>query len=145
METLYILDPTSFSGRIVNTMKAAPDDYQQSKVDYTEETFEQYNARKGGNLIAIPFEQFYEQFQKPYLTSLCGDFKETTEEAYWDALECLPPMRFTQQGSNTFFFISEAYTDSLHSCYVKLGNSYYSALRCRFTPADQLFNLSPAQ
>lgn len=73
------------------------------------------------------------------------NWKEISEEKYFDALECLPPMnwRTIVPGVN-IFCISEAFTSHLHSHYLKLTNSegakYYTAIRSRFITNEEILN-----
>jgi len=76
-----------------------------------------------------------------HLKSIQKPFAETTEDRYWNALEAVPPKRFTRDGANEFFFLGECETFNLYSCYVKKGDKYYSALRSIETPTEHLFNL----
>ena len=137
METLYIIDPANFNGQIVNSMR-------NGFVDYMEEptTFEQYKKQKGNNaLVALTWEEFEAKYYSPYLKSLCGKFKRTTKAQFWDALECLPPKRWTRGVNMEFFFLGECYTANLYACFVRKGNQYFTALRPITTPAQEIFNL----
>lgn len=140
MESLYIIDPTNFNGRIINTMR--PSGY----VDYmnTPTTFDQYKEQKGNeSLIALTWEEFDAKYYTPYLDSLCGKFKRTTKALYWDALECLPPKRWTfkEDRSEEFFFIGECTTANLYSCYVRKGKKYFTALRPITAKIEDIFAL----
>lgn len=143
MNTLYIIDPLQFKGQIVNTMTSKEGVPQY--VDYMKEptTLEQYREKKNNpNLIALTWEEFEAKHYRPYLDSLCGEFKEETEEEYWDALECLPPKRWTtREDGDEFFFVGECTTADLYSCHVKKGDKYFTALRPIGSKAEDLFNL----
>lgn len=142
MNRLYIIDPTNFSGQIVNSMTSKEGTPQF--VDYMKKptTFEEYKVQKDNpNLVAIEWEEFKDKYYIPYLNSLCGEFKESTEEAFWYALECLPPKRWTSENGNEFFFLGECYTADLYNCHVRIGDKYYSALRPINTPKEDIFNL----
>jgi hypothetical protein len=106
METLYIIDPTNFNGQIINSMTSK--EGVPKYVDYMKEptTFEQYKEQQQNeNLIALDWETFKDEYYIPYLDSLCEPFKETTEECFWDGLECLPPKRWTRFENGEFFFL----------------------------------------
>lgn len=133
-EILYIVDTSQpYNGRIVNTMNApkSGQTLENTGVHYVNIPFSQYNDQKGGHLIALGFDDYYQNYEKPYLESLQKPFQEITEEKYYDLLECLPPKRWTQDDSTgiNFFFLSEAYTSHLHSCVVRYEGKYYVALR----------------
>lgn len=138
---LYIIDPTKFRGQIVNTMSSYDEPLH---VDYMSEptTFEEYKVKENNpNLVALSWEEFEEKYYTPHLKSLQDPFKETTEERYWDALECLPPKRWTKFTGGEFFFLGECFTADLYSCYVQIGDKYYTALRSIRTPKEDLINL----
>jgi len=68
-------------------------------------------------------------------------FKEIKEDRFFYCFECLPPVRYTNfDRKNSFFFISEAYTGSLHSLFVNINGKYYEALRDLKTPTVDLIN-----
>jgi len=134
---LYVFDPTNFKGHILNSMVNGFLRYRE-----TPTTLEEYKKEeKNENLIAIDWETFERDYYRPYLNSLCGPFEEITKEAWWDALECLPPARWTRTGGGEFFFISECFTADLYSCYVRRGDKYYSALRPIGTKDADLYNM----
>jgi hypothetical protein len=137
METLYIIDPTNFKGQIVNSMRNGFVDYMPEPT-----TFEQYKKQKGNeNLIALDWDQFEANYYGPFLKSLCGEFKRTTKKDFWNALECLPPKRWTRKENMEFFFLGECKTANLYTCFVRKGNQYFSALRPITTPENEIFNL----
>jgi len=143
MEKLYIIDPTNFNGQIVNSISST--ESTQQYVDYMSEptTFEEYKLKKNNpNLIALNWDTFYEDYYKPHLDGLCEPFKETTEERFWDGLECLPPKRWTRFTNGEFFFVGECYTDNLYTCFVRKGDKYYTSLRPINTLAEDLINLT---
>lgn len=151
METLYIVhaDKVKFNGTVVNTMpfvhkdiKHGADLLQSTYVHYTDgETFAEYNKKHGGDLVALTWDEFYEQYYKPHLNGLQGEFTETTEERFNYGLECLPPKRWTREHGQEFFFVGECYTADLYTCFVRKGDKYYTALRSIHTKAEDLFAL----
>lgn len=142
MEYLFIINETEvFNGQCLNTMPLVPQDkVNETKVHYSDLTFVEYNKSKGNTLKALTWEE-YSKLNIPYLISLQKPFKETTEEHFNDALNCLPPLRWTRAGYSQFFFISECYTANLYSCFVKKDNKYFCALRAINTPVDDILNL----
>jgi len=67
-------------------------------------------------------------------------FQEITEKQYWEALECLPPVRWTRFTNSEFFFISEPDYMSIHAFYVKKKDKYYTKNIDIYTPKDVLLN-----
>jgi hypothetical protein len=138
METLCIIDPVNFKGYILNTMDAV------KGVHFMEEptTLEQYKERENNpNLIAIDLETYEREYFKPYLNSLMQPWKETTEERFYDMLNCLPPAKWIRGKEKELFFVGECYTENLYECYIRKGKRYFVALRPISTDPNQLFNL----
>jgi len=59
---------------------------------------------------------------------LINNWVEITEEAYWDALEVLPPCRWEPSRCG-IFYVSEAYTSNIHSFYIEHKKKFYTANR----------------
>jgi hypothetical protein len=145
VNVLYIIDPTNFRGTILNTMSSYDEPLY---VDYMSEptTFEEYKIQENNpNLVALTWEEFDEKYYAPHLKSRQGPFEKTTKERFWDALECLPPARWTQFPGGEFFFLGECTTANLYDCYVRIGEKYYTALRSIRTPKEDLINLKDVQ
>jgi hypothetical protein len=139
---LFIINPENYKGSIENTMPDVPPKMvPHTYVHYSDETFQQYNERHGGGLIALGWEEYYEKYYKPHLNNLCTPFVETTEERFWDGLECLPPKRWTNFDGGEYFFVGECFTDTLYTCYVRKGDKYYTALRDIYTSHENLIEL----
>jgi hypothetical protein len=99
-------------------------------------TIAEYSAIKNEQYEVLTWEEMEVKYMTPYLKSLQGPFVECTKEVYWDALECLPPLRWTRSAGNPeFFFLGECFTYNLYSCFVSWKGKYYSALRDINTPA----------
>jgi hypothetical protein len=143
-QTLYVIDPTNFTGQIINTMTSNTG--MPKYLDYMERptTLEEYKKQKGNNnIIALTWEDFRDKYYIPHLNTLQEDFKPTTKERFWDALECLPPKKWTQDKANKqeYFYLGECYTATLYKCFVRKGNKYFSALRDINTSSEDIFNL----
>ena len=131
----YILNTAEpFKGHVLNTIS-------NTLVDYTGETFEEYNAKHGGNLVVLTWEELESKYLKPWLKEMQGAWKETTEERFWYGLECVPPKLWRQFENGETFFVGECYTHNLYTCYVRKGEKYYTALRVINTPLENLINL----
>jgi len=143
MERLYIIDPDNFRGYAENTMKCVPQkDVGQTVVDNSKMTFDEYNQKHGGKLVALSFEEFSDKFFTPYLKGRCKPFTEVTAELYYEMMEVLPPLKMTLRGKDAFFFVGECTTFDLYQCFVRKDGRYYSALRSINTKADKIFDLS---
>lgn len=142
---LYIIDPTNFYGAITSHI-----DPKDNRVCYSGElyrgkgcenmTFNEYKEfKKNPNLIAMEYSEFFEKYYKPYLKTLQGPWKEITADDWMRALECLPPLRWTNTGNHfEFFFLCEADTADLHSCFISSNGKYYSAVRSRYANTEAL-------
>ena len=142
MEIKYIIDPTNFKGSVEVTMSS--NEGEPRLVDYMEKetTLEEYKAIKGKeNLIAMGWEELESKFISPYLKSIQYPFLPCLEKNFIDALECLPPKKWTRKEGAEFFFIGEPTTFNLHQCYVRKGNEFFTALRDLFTNPESIFNL----
>ena len=132
----YVIEKDNFQGFIVTALN------KEGKSHYTGETIEELQQEYESELIAVNDEEL-DLIIKEYENSLQKDWKEISEEDYFDAFECLPPMNWRTiiSGVNVFC-ISEGYYGSLHSHYLKLSNKegvkYYSALRSRYTTNEQI-------
>lgn len=145
MKTLYIFNPAKYRGTIENTMSVpddCEDDFQDLPVDYSGETFAEYNQNHGGALVALPWDVFEKEFYNPHLKSLQEPFEEITEEHFDDMLGCLPPRRWTNINNGFYFFMSECYSADLYLCCVKKDGKHYSALRSIRAKHDDIVNLS---
>lgn len=142
MQRLYVIDPTNFKGSVINTMSCLEGVPQF--MDYMKEptTFEQYKE-DNPNLIALDWETFEKEYYRPYLNSLCGEFKPTTKEEFWELLEVLPPERWEKREGKEFFFVGECNTADLYTCFVRIADKYWTAWRPIRTPETDLFNLKP--
>ena len=150
MEMLYILNPENFDGSILNTMPIVDVNTKHGKhlldhtlVHYSGGTFEEYNKKNGGNLIAITWDEFNDKFYAPHLKELQQPFEEITEERYYDLLECVPPKKWHNLNDNlNVFFVGECYTANIYRCCIKEKSTgkFYSAYRAINTTDEQLIN-----
>lgn len=142
---LYIVGTAKNPYRnIENTMPfVGKGDIDDTCVHYSDKTFAEYNAEHGGTLVALTWDELYDQYEKPKLICMQGEFKECTEEQFEDAFECLPPKRYTRRENSEdfFFFIGECTTGTLYGCFVKKDGKYYSALRSIHTSAEDIFEM----
>jgi len=131
----YVIEKDNFQGSIVTSLN------KEGRSYYTGKTIEEMQQGYESELIAVNDEEL-DLVIKEYENSLQKEWQEISEEEYFDALECLPPMnwRTIEPGVNVFC-ISEGYYGSLHSHFLKLSNKegvkYYSALRCVYTTTNE--------
>lgn len=73
-----------------------------------------------------------------YHNGLCGKWREITEDAFNDALNCLPPLAWNNGG----FFLSEMFTHDVTDYYQKWYGKYYtSKQRLQYDRKDIIVSL----
>lgn len=117
----YIVNPNYFTGTIITSMSDG------IHCDYSGKNLEELQCKENNSMLQAVTDEELNCLWKRWETYLQGPFWETTKERYWDWLECLPPVRHR----NGSFFISEAYTGSLHRFCFKRENRYFTALRSK--------------
>lgn len=96
-----------------------------SMAAFSGETIEQYRQRTGHDAEILDREEAMTRAANAAQTP----WQEISEKAWWSALECMPPLKWDRLGGAESFFISEAYTADVHSCYIKMGGRFYTARR----------------
>lgn len=104
-------------------------------------TFEQYKvAVNNPNLIALPWDECYEKYFKPFDEQFQQPWKEISPEEFSTYADILPGrIKFTDKYH--FFICEEAHMGHLHSSYLKdrITGKCYSAIRSRFDNIDGLY------
>jgi hypothetical protein len=122
-ELTWIIDPNNYTGNAITTMD------KSGKVHYSELSFDEYNKSRGGNLLALSWDDYYDNWYRPSQLKLQGDWKETTEEKYDDMLGAVPPHKPRSIGGFSTFFCGEATTGTLHQMFAYKSDRYWTALR----------------
>ena len=144
-EPLYVVDTKNFKGVPQSTM------HVPGIVDYTNgKTLEEYSKEMGTEFVAIPWDEYDEKFQKPWLKSLQKPFKKISKKTYWYYLECVPPKKWRHIGSFETFFVGECYTATLYEfCFSHNDRNgktvYYSGLRDILTSEADLLEQMKAK
>jgi hypothetical protein len=113
MPKRYIFDPDNFDGNCLTTI-----DTITGKLDYTQMTWDEFNAAHGGNLRALEWDDFYLKWVKPYHLSIQKPWEECTEERYNEMLGAVPPIRHRHNADGfSCFFCGEATTAHLHQMF----------------------------
>jgi len=94
-------------------------------------------AQEYGELIALPISEAADR-QETMILSKNEGVIEITEDRFHDALNCLPPMRWTRRVDAESFYISEAHSGRIHSAYIRLGKRYFSLVATRSTTHEDL-------
>ena len=100
------------------------------KDSYTGKTAADYEAE---NLVVLSEEEF-DALKEENENSMCGQWKEVTEQEYEDALNVLPPKRYANGG----FFMGECYSGSLYSFYQEINGKFYTSLQKIYTPRPEI-------
>lgn len=141
-KTLCIYDPNNFKGLLLNTMPfVEPNVINSTIVHYTNQTFEEYNKTHGGNLLVVPFDEFYQVMDDFHKSIFSGPFAEISERLYYNSLECLPPCQWHDLNERfNSFYICEATTSHYHGFFIMdtKNNKFYSATRSRFIKDSDL-------
>lgn len=129
----YVVDEKNFKGSVVSILYGTGCPYSGNT--------ESYYLEKGFKIYET-FESFYKEIYEPFLLSLQEEWKEISEEKYYEMLECLPPLRWRDIASGiNCFAICEAFSNNLHSFYIRVTNGkfikYYTAVR-RITEKDSV-------
>ncbi len=96
-----------------------------------------YNATEGFEVFTNE-EACFAVMDAADAKSYIKEWKEITEQDYWEALEVLPPIFWRSGGGAESFFISEAMTSNIHSCCIKINDKFYTAMRRTTLSHDEL-------
>ena len=99
---------------------------------YTKQTAAEYEK----NGYTVMTEDEFGTFDKAFEDSLCGDWKEITEEQFQEALNILPPIKWERGG----FYIGEPTRGSLYGFYQRIGDKYYTSLQSFYTDRQTIIN-----
>ena len=97
---------------------------------YTGENAEQYRA-KGYKVVS---NDELTELIRQYEDGLTSKWEEITEQAYEDALNVLPPLKW----DGNSFFCAEAFTGSLHAFYCKSGGRFYTSLQRIYAKREEI-------
>lgn len=134
----YVINPDDFKGSIETVIN------DNGTIGYSKcLTLEEYKKENSidYNLIALEWDEFVEKYLKPFNDSLCGEWKEITEEDWDYALNVLPPYKWHDFGNiYNVFFCQEAQTAHLRDCYIRnyKTNKYYHAIRSQHITDEKL-------
>jgi len=76
-------------------------------------------------LDTASFRELWRKCWQEYETELCGKWKEITRKRYEDALNCLPPLLWTNGG----FFLSEMYDECIGYFFQEWRGKYYESMQ----------------
>ena len=122
-DTKWIVDTNNFKGYAKTYLvNGACPYYGKTEAEYLTEGYSVLN------------DEEYTALTRKYEDSLCGDWKEITEEIFDDMLNVLPPVGWYNGG----FFMSERYTGNISSFYQKMNGKYYTSLQRMSTPRQTI-------
>ena len=124
--TTWIVDQKNFQGYAKTWLN------KEGVCPYTGKTATDFEAEG----FAVMNDAAYSAYQTEWENTLCGKWSEETEEAYNDALNCLPPVKWYAGG----FYISERYISNISAYHQELNGHYYTCLQRWSTPREAILS-----
>ena len=100
-------------------------------------TYQEFSKNSPFPLKLVSLEELH-LLDQEYINSLTTPWSEITCEDYIEALNVLPPCRYTISENYRFFYSSEAYTGLLHQCYALYNGKYYTSRRLITQKKEQI-------
>lgn len=131
MSSILYLAPFNYKGSVVKIF-----DFNNANASQVRDMLSKLIAKYEDDLYLYNEETFY-LIHEEWISNLQGEYKEISEEQFYEALGDVPPVRHTTEilsdlSEVRFFFSGEPYRDYLHYVYIALNGKYYTALRSRF-------------
>lgn len=124
----YVIDSWFFRGYCLTSLSDG------THSDYGGETLEELRvSERNPYLISVSGKELDKRL-RIYEKSLCGPFREITEETYYDSMNVLPPIRLTGR----FFFVGEPYSGNLYPFCFNVGGRYFKGLYSARAPKEKL-------
>jgi len=98
------------------------------------QTFDEYKAENGDHFKVID-DATLDALLTAFEASRRTEPTAVTEERYWDALECLPPTKYSKVAGVTLFHICERITGELVDWYAVYNGQHFTL--CDFSHADR--------
>lgn len=127
----YVIDSRFFRGYCLTSLSDG------IHSDYGGETLEELRvSERNPYLIPVSGKELDRRL-RIYEKSLCGSFREITEETYYDSMNVLPPIRLTGR----YFFVGEPYSGNLYPFCFNVGGRYFKGLYSARAPKEKLERL----
>ncbi|RGN59244.1 MULTISPECIES: hypothetical protein [unclassified Bacteroides] len=124
----YVIDSRFFRGYCLTSLSDG------THSDYGGETLEELRiSERNPYLISVSGKELDKRL-RIYEKSLCGSFREITEETYYDSMNVLPPIRLTGR----YFFVGEPYSGNLYPFCFNVGGRYFKGLYSARAPKEKL-------
>lgn len=124
----YVIDSRFFRGYCLTSLSDG------IHSDYGGETLEELRvSERNPYLISVSGKELDKRL-RIYEKSLCGSFREITEETYYDSMNVLPPIRLTGR----YFFVGEPYSGNLYPFCFNVGGRYFKGLYSARAPKEKL-------
>lgn len=120
----WVVDRNNFTGYAKTYLR------EDGCCPYCGKTAEEYIS-EGYSVLE---DEEYFALVKEWENSMCGNWKEITDEEFEDALCVLPPVGWYDGG----FFMGERYTGNISSFYQKLNGKFYTSLQRMSTPRKDI-------
>lgn len=115
----YVVDSRYFPGYCITSLSDG------IHSDYEGETLEELKLQNHNPFLIAVSENTLFKMAHIYEQSLCGPFREITEEEYYDNMDVLPPIL---QKKNSFF-IGESHYGNVYTFCFTIGRRYFKGLR----------------
>lgn len=124
----YVIDSRFFRGYCLTSLSDG------THSDYGGETLEELKvSERNPYLISVSGKELDKRL-RIYEKSLCGSFREITEETYYDSMNVLPPIRLTGR----YFFVGEPYSGNLYPFCFNVEGRYFKGLYSARAPKERL-------
>lgn len=124
----YVIDSRFFRGYCLTSLSDG------THSDYGGETLEELRvSERNPYLISVSGKELDKRL-RIYEKSLCGSFREITEETYYDSMNVLPPICLTGR----YFFVGEPYSGNLYPFCFNVGGRYFKGLYSARAPKEKL-------
>ena len=84
----------------------------------------------------IMTDEQLDALEKAFHAEICGQWEEITKEQYYDFLDVLPPINYSDGG----FFMQEPLTGNIHLYCQELENRFYSSYQEILTPKKRIID-----
>jgi hypothetical protein len=98
---------------------------------YSGKSIEEMKEEYPGMQVYENMEAVYPLLEEAENKTYIGEFKEITEDQWWEMYECLPPLRTVRHDDGLFFcfLMSEYMTSNITGHYFQIQDRYFSAHR----------------
>lgn len=127
----YVVDSRFFRGYCLTSLADG------IHSDYGGETLEEIKISENNSFLISISGRELDKKLRVYDKSLCGSFREITEDSYHNSMDELPPIRLTER----YFFVGEPYSGNLYPFCFNIRDRYFNGLYSVKAPKEELEKL----